>query len=401
MSRPHPPARASRLRAFAVIAATFALSGCLRDVFFPRERETPERAVQRVFGKTAVQWFTPYEAGGDMQPLLDGTRVYFDGHMGVAPDGMSLRTLVALDRGTGALAWRTPVTSSGSAAFAADRLGAGRAQLGIYDPASGELRGTYTPGQRTLSGNLVSDGTRFYAATFAGYVVAVNAATGHPAWEMSLAGAPQTTGFGVALSGDAVAVALKHFGPDVPRDSGIVAVVERETGAVRWRTTMQGPSDRGIVEPPVIVGGLVIVVTQGHALRAYDVLTGALRWQADATLAPQGVYSSGLAACEGLVIAATGAPGIAAFDAATGALRWQRGGLGGSTYRVQCSHGTVMTIGAETLQVFDALTGTRRAQYPGRDPGRGDHSFWIASVVRDEQSLYVSTSLGVVKVTAP
>ena len=84
------------------------------------------------------------------------------------------------------------------------------------------------------------------------------------------------------------------------------------------------------------------------------------------------------------------------------ALRWKRGDLGeGSLFGVQCSHGTVMTRGSAGLQLFQAPTGVRLARYPVRDPGSAGREFWITSVVRDEQFLYVGTTYGFVKVTAP
>lgn len=195
-------------------------------------------------------------------------------------------------------------------------------------------------------------------------------------------------------------MALKYFSMSAAPDSGIVAVLDRATGAVRWRTALQAGANAGIVVPPVIVGDVVVVVTQGHDVRAFDLRTGAPRWQADVSFAAQEWASDGLAACEGLVIVPTGELGLAALDAATGALRWRRGNLEeGSLRSVQCAHGTVMTLGAG-LRIFDARTGEPRAAYP-RGPAVADPGFWIAAATRDEAFLYVATTVGYAKVRAP
>jgi glucose dehydrogenase len=68
---------------------------------------------------------------------------------------------------------------------------------------------------------------------------------------------------------------------------------------------MQPGANPGIVEPPVIVGEVVIVVTQVHDVRAFDPRTGAPRWRADVSFAAREWASEGLA-CEGLVIVPTG-----------------------------------------------------------------------------------------------
>jgi outer membrane protein assembly factor BamB len=379
----------------------FALGGCLRDVFFPPDRGDPPREViENAFGRDRVQWFAEGLGTGPMRPLVDGSRVYFGGS---TPGGdPALPAVEALDRATGALLWRGVANLGSHAVLAAGRVAIASGSLVLLDTATGQYSGAYAALDRSLAGQVASDGARLYGTTHDGYVLALDGATGQVRWQTPLAGGANTTGFGAAAAEGAVAVVLKHFSPTAQADSGIVAVLEPATGAVRWRTAVQA-TDAGIVDPPVIAGGLVIVATQGHDVRAYDVRTGAPRWQADVTFATQELSSSGLAACGGMVVAATGALGMVALDAATGAERWRRGDLDeGSMYGIQCSHGTVLVTGWARLQVFDAATGARRAVYPSRDPGfSGGREFRISGVARDEQFLYVATSLGAVKVTAP
>ncbi|HEX8905481.1 MAG TPA: PQQ-binding-like beta-propeller repeat protein, partial [Longimicrobiaceae bacterium] len=331
-------------------------------------------------------------------------RVYFERELDITWNGTVLgpARLVALDRATGERIWSNPIVTGKNAAVAGSWVAAIWGGLPIFDRATGSPASIYRYGRTSLSGNVVSDGSRFYMTTYTGHAVAVNPATGAAEWDTNLAGSATTTGFGVALSGDALAAVLKHFrAGGTQRDSGIVAVLDRATGALRWRRTLD-PSiaDPGIGDPPVIVGDLVIVVTMGHDVRAFDLRTGELRWQADASYAIQEFGSGGLAACDGMVIVPTGDLGVAALDAATGQVRWRRGVPDGSLFTVSCSYGTVITVGGRT-RVLDAATGQQRALYPMIEPDPRRDPFWIDSVTRDDQYLYVGSTFGYAKVKAP
>ncbi|HEX6910765.1 MAG TPA: PQQ-binding-like beta-propeller repeat protein [Longimicrobium sp.] len=358
------------------------------------------------FGAEALEWWTPDSIGGwTMVPLLNGPNVYFERDMQVA-GGVVTRSaeLVALDRADGGEVWSSPIITASNAVVAGGRIGPVWGSLPIFDPATGTRLHTYRFGETSLSGTVASDGARFYATTHDGYAVAVNPATGTAAWETNLAGGANTAGFGVAVAGEAVAVTLKHLAASTAdRDSGIVAVLERGTGAVRWRTRVQS-NDPAIVEPPVVVAGMVIVVTQGHDVRAYNLQTGALVWSFDASAAPGTgeVASHGLAACEDLVVVPTGGMGLVALTATTGAPRWQLGDIGGgSLLGVQCENGRVLALGGG-LRVFNAYTGARLAVYPRREPPPlNGRSFTITGAVSDGEFLYVATSHGYAKVQAP
>lgn len=386
-------------RTIAVALAPLTLSGCFLDRL-PTESQRPAAVARAAFGDALV-WFTADDDGaGSMKPALAGEHVYFERDRLAA--GGAPSELVAVDRGTGAIAWAGPMIAGENAAIAGDAVGAVWGSLSIFDRASGARRHAFTPGTTPLSGNVVSDGARFYVLTHDARAVAVDPVTGQAVWTTPLAGGPETVGSGVAVEGDALAASAKHFSRSAQGDSGIVAVLERATGAVRWRVAVRGAADPGIVEPPVIAAGLVIVVTQGHDVRAFDLATGALRWQVDASFSSNEWGSNGLAGCEGVVIVPTGDLGLAGLDAATGAVRWRRGDLGeGSLFSVRCSHGTAMALGSVGLQVFDARTGDRRARYPVREPAAAGREFWISSVVRDDQYLYVGTTYGFARVRAP
>ena len=361
-------------------------------------------AADQAFGAAHVRWFVPDEAGGwTMRPELAGPYVYFERDLELSPGGtvVNRAQLVALDRATGAEAWAQPIVTGENAAVAGDVIGAVWGSLPMFDLATGAQLHVFRYGQVSLSGNVATDGERFYVLTHDGHALAVNPGQGTTRWDTDLAGAGTATGFGVAVEGEAVAVTLKHFGSTAaPGDSGFVAVLDRGTGAVRWRAALGEGLDPGFTDPPTIAGGLV--VTRGnHEVRAWDLRSGAPRWRFDAR-GPGVTYGgSGLASCEGLVIAPTGNLDVVALDAATGAVRWRvRAQDLGSLMSLDCSHGTVLARGSR-LSVFDARSGARRASYPIRDPDDGRREFMIAAATRDAEFLYVSTTYGYMKVDAP
>jgi outer membrane protein assembly factor BamB len=339
-----------------------------------------------------------------MRPELDDTRVYFERELMVTASGITSAQLVALDRTTGKLLWNHAIISASTAAVAGDVVGAVWGGLEIVQRTTGAPRQRFTYSGTSLSGNVVSDGSRFYVVTHNGHALAVNPSSGAADWDTDLsAGSATTTGFGVTVASDLVVVTLKYFrvAPfNTSVDSGIVAAVDRATGALRWRVTLPSSEvNSGIVEPAVVTQGNAIAVTQGHHVVALDLQSGAQRWEFDASEGSSITASDGIAACDGMVIVPTGALGLVALDAATGSLRWKLGDIEqGSLFDLYCSYGTVMTIGG--LRVFDAATGAALATYP-LSFFLHDGSFWINSVVRDAEWLYVGTTRGYAKVKAP
>jgi outer membrane protein assembly factor BamB len=389
-------------RVILALAAALALGAC-DDLLVPMR--DPTAAADLAFGASRVEWFVPDPVGGwTMQPALTATHVYFERDAEITPAGTVVKRaqLVALDRATGAPSWAQTMGTAENAAVAGDVIGAVWGSLPMFDRVTGAPLPVFRYGETSLSGNVVSDGERFYVLTHDGHALAVSPRSGAADWDVDLARPGSATGFGVALEGDALAVTLKHFGhATTARDSGIVAVLDRATGAVRWRAEVGGGHDPGITDPPVITAGLVVARTGGHDVRAWDLGTGALRWRVDARRTAANYGSSGLAACDGMVIATTAELGIVALDARTGAVRWQaRSDDLGSLSTLECSYGTVLARGSG-LAVYDARTGERRARYPIRDPDDGRRQFMIASVTRDAEFLYISTTYGYAKVRAP
>jgi outer membrane protein assembly factor BamB len=339
-----------------------------------------------------------------MRPHLAGSHVYFerDLELGRNDQVVNRAQLVALDRETGALQWAQTMGTANNAAVAGNVVGAVWGSLAMFDRATGAPLPLFRYGATSLSGNVVTDGARFYVTTHNGHVLAVNPATSAAEWDADLAGPGMTVGFGAALHGELLAVTLKHFGSRMaPGDSGIVAVLDRTAGTVRWRASVGDGHDPGITGPPVVAGELLVTRSGGHDVRAWELTSGTPRWRFDARGSGAAYSGSGLAVCEGLVIAPTGDLGIVALDAATGRVRWKAAAADlGSLSSLECSYGTVLALGSR-FAVYDARSGTRRARFPIRDPHLSEREFMIAAVARDAEFLYVSTTDGWAKITAP
>jgi len=386
--------------AFALL---LPLAACAR-VLLPSANDGA-RAADLAFGAARVRWYTPDRVGGwTMRPEPAGSHVYFERDLELSGSGqvVSRAQLVALDRETGALSWAQTMGTAENAAVAGNVVAAVWGSLPMFDRANGAPFAVFRYGAMSLSGNVVTDGTRFYVTSHDGHALAVNPATGAADWDTGLAGPGSAAGFGSVLHGDLLAVTLKRFGTaTAPGDSGIIAVLDRATGAMRWRVAVGDGREPGITDPPVVAGDL-LVTRGGHAVRAWDLRSGAPRWRFDATRSGGVTYGgSGLAVCEGLVIAPTGDLGIVALDAATGAVRWKAAASDlGSLSSLECSYGTVLALGSQ-FAVYDARSGTRRARFPIREPVVGERQFMIAAVARDAEFLYVSTTYGWAKITAP
>jgi len=106
------------------------------------------------------------------------------------------------------------------------------------------------------------DGTRIYAASIDGNVVALNPANGKEQWrtklDMELSAGP---GIGESL--------VVVVGSD-----GYIIALDADSGAERWRANLTGES----LARPVIKDNVVIVLTIDNRLRALSAFDGSERW---------------------------------------------------------------------------------------------------------------------------
>ena len=211
-----------------------------------------------------VRWTVDHVGVRDVAPLIDA-----DADAVVVPTDAGL---VALDRATGAVRWRT--------------------ELG--DRAATPVRA----------------GGRLVTTLWDGGLVGLDPADGRVHWRVAttfLTLAPPTAAGSIAVAGS---------------DTGLVAV-DVADGRERWRTDL--PSGTGA---PAIVGDVVVVIAGDATARAVDVRTGTPRW----TIPVNGPGSPDAAPTPGgdgdvVVVTATGS--VARLDVRTGRTRWSTaGGVG-------------------------------------------------------------------------
>jgi outer membrane protein assembly factor BamB len=394
-------------RCASVLSVSLVLFGaCTDEPSAPRvDPNAPKTLADSVFGAGNVEWFVPDAAGAwTMRPALDDSRVLMERDMELGAGGSITRPseIVALDRATGVMVWHSPFISAENLAVSGNVIGAVWGSLPLFDRTTGVEKNHFNYGSTALSTNVVTDGVLFFVGSHNGHALAVDPGTGSSTWDANVAGASPKTATGVAVTGNLVVYTLTYAPPTSAQpDSGIVAVLFK-SGAPRWRIALPvDPQGSGIVEAPVITGGLIVVKTRAHKVYALDVATGAQSWAADASYGSTNVGSDGVAACDGNIIVATGDLGLASLSPTDGSERWHVSNIGaGSLHGIQCLRGTVITSGG-TLQLFDAATGSRLAQYPLLEPFDGERSFWIPAATRDETHLYVGTSHGFAKVKVP
>lgn len=386
------------------MASLVLLAGCQDEPTVPRlDPNAPKTLADSVFGAGNVEWYTPDASGAlTMQPSLDEKRVFMQRERllnsagGVARD----QELIALDRVTGVIQWHTPLVGSQNTASAGDIIGAVQGSLPLFNRWTGAQANHFVY-DGPLSTNVASDGTTLFVGSKDGHAMGVNPATGSVMWDIPLAGDSPKTATGVASSGNSVAFTLAYKGPtDLSGDSGIVAVVLRG-GSLRWRAAVPARHIwASIYAAPVIMGGLVVVVTAGHEVFAFDLASGALSWYADVRYGDI-TYNRALATCDGRIIVGTGDQGLASLSAIDGSEQWHVAAIGDGVDGVQCSYGTVL-VGRGGLTVLDAATGAQVARYPLIVPEPDENRpLWFPSVVRDETHFYVGMSHGFAKVKAP
>jgi outer membrane protein assembly factor BamB len=144
----------------------------------------------------------------------------------------------------------------------------------------------------------------FHVASSEGVVMAVDAQTGQPAWQVNL-GAPLSAGVGSDGRFDAVVT-----------QSGQLVVLDK--GVERWRAKV----DSSIVTAPLVAGERVFVLGVDRVVTAFDALDGRRLWElrrpGDAlTLSQPGL----LTAYKDTLVVGQGAR-MVGVDPTTGAVRW-------------------------------------------------------------------------------
>jgi outer membrane protein assembly factor BamB len=341
-----------------------------------------------------VVWATDDTAG---LVVVDGQRVY------VATNDVPPRRLRALEKDNGAPVWTAPVLGAAQDMIVAG----GRIALDafeFYDPPTGSRVAASGGGTGLTS----TDGTAVYAGTWStGYAYAANATTGAILWNTKISGsATGTYGRGSAVIGNRVVVSMRYLrSSGTTSDTGIVAGLDRTTGAILWRRALDGPTSQNpfpFPHGPVLVSGdKVYVITDDHQIIAMSPETGAEIWRVDLNGSLNTwTISHGGAACDGKLYVPTGQLGLAALNAETGAIIWNVPVPIGSLYEVQCANGLVLARSGH-VTVHDATTGALRRQFPRPRTGPFDpptDDLFIHGMRSDASGIYLATTLGTARV---
>lgn len=173
-------------------------------------------------------------------------------------------------------------------------------------------------GKAVTGGGLAVEGTRLFATTGAGELVALNASSGAILWRQAFAaptnGAPTVSGSTVYAMG---------------ADGGALAV-SVDTGRILWSVEGTGLS-AGMIgsASPAISGGDVILPFASGEIKAVDAKTGSAKWIAAVAgqrlgraYAALGDVTGDPVVIGGVIYAGTAAGRTIAADAATGTRKW-------------------------------------------------------------------------------
>lgn len=267
----YPPAPAPAWR-YPLGAGTWAPPLAADGVIYLGAANGRFHAVQAKDGRAA--WVWPGDIPIDGRAAVDAERVYF----------VDTRcNLVALDRQTGALRWRTPLHNE-------------------------FLAGQSPPDNPTFNHRaatpLVLDGV-VYAGSSDGGLYALQPASGAVLWRHA-AGAPVYSGVGVLGTDTLLFGAM----------DGSVVALDRRTRREALRTKTGG----GVVTTPVVAAGRLVVGSRDYLIHAFDAATGAPAWRFSywfSWIESTPVLRDGL-----LYVGGSDFARVSALDPATGRARW-------------------------------------------------------------------------------
>jgi outer membrane protein assembly factor BamB len=307
-------------------------------------------------------------------PVLGGE----PGHRGSRPDmprpaalALSRRWSypnVAPSRREQALAWSAPTAAYGLVAATAATT-EGDAHVFAFDAITGAPLWDPFPLQAPVypdrGGAALADG-KLFAADVNGVVIGLDALRGTRIWETRLDGAARVygavvpTGTGLLLVSSATADGL-----------GCLFLLETETGRVRQRIPLPGPSD----STPAFADGRAFVHTDSGHLVAVDVATGAALWSVHCVHADDPASGTGFDSApviyDGQVFSASATGTIWRHAAATGEEIWNLAVTNAPLSGTPAHDGTLLYLPADDgVHLVSALTGRAVRRYPARLPVR-------------------------------
>ncbi|HVX40811.1 MAG TPA: PQQ-binding-like beta-propeller repeat protein [Gemmatimonadaceae bacterium] len=266
-------------------------------------------------------------------PAFDDSTVYF-----------SLRThlIVAVNRASGSVRWfggsglggssltveETPVRATDVVVFGDWNLTAFDAKTGAFrwvfgDQFSGDGPGLYM---------FQTDGTTIYTGSATGGAFALDAASGRLLWRVDLVPGKGNQVRAYAVRDGRVYLTVRHNGL---RFAGRVYVLDARTGATIWsyelpRADGSPNGTNGIVLCQSGTGRRLVVVSfDDGRIAALDAADATVQW----TIAARSIQNDdrNMAAAAGILIASGLSPDVVdAYDLETGAMRWEMSSTQGS-----------------------------------------------------------------------
>ncbi len=352
-------------------------------------------------------------------PVLGGD----PGHRGSRPELQRAPSLslsrrwsypnVAPARREQALAWSAPAAAYGLVAAAAATAD-GDAHVFAFDAVSGAPLWDPFPLQAPVypdrGGVALTDG-HLFAADVNGIVICLDALRGTRLWETQLDGAARVygavvpTGTGILLVSSAAADGL-----------GSLFVLETETGRIRHRILLPGPSD----STPAFAEGRAFVHTDSGHLVCVDVTSGETLWTIHCVHSEDPATGTGFDSApvihEGHVFSASATGTIWRHAAATGEEAWNLAVTNSPLAGTPAHDGTLLYIPADDgVHLVSAQTGRAVRRYPTRLPvrsapvvlgnrvffGATDGIVWGAMPGRTLERLYETGTTGSQIIAAP
>ena len=270
-------------------------------------------------------------AAAEPAPVLPGAQPQYrlePGHRGVAPPATQIDAVPRAIWKTGPLAVGRYNASKSSPAVDADVLYVGEDDGRLYalDRDSGAIRWAFATrrhfeeigrgdGMSTgIHGSPAFDQSRVYVGDYAGWLYAVDRASGSLVWERKLGG---SIGSSPVLFGQGVLIAVEFPAPD-----GRVFAICAEDGSLMYQSTFLGYHPHGTVSLHPTAGRL-LVGTGAGSFFGLDLARGSVLWEARVAGAIKSTAAIGdtmayVTAFDGMLHAVDVSTGWSRFEVQTG-----------------------------------------------------------------------------------
>lgn len=271
--------------------------------------------------------------------------------------------LVALDKVSGSIAWRTRIKEYDAPGIANIAISGGRLFVTetrhaySIDASNGAVLWRVQLDSTTQLPETAADGHAMYTGTRHHRVYALRASDGAELWKVDVGRdwVHHASVHGLSVSGDTVYVGLvRYLVENGFRSAGVIVALDRNTGNEFWRYQTTGEQS-GVASRPVVAGRLLVASDAlGGSFFAVDRFTGREVWRVAGH--PAGVGPGGAADVRGdTVYVASNDTYVYAADLATGRLHWQAASKGSYNGVVSC--GRRLYANNQAIDVIDRFSG--------------------------------------------